>query len=635
MIKNDHNNSGVESSQFDNFETSVSGVDNVTKKGKGKKAALIGGISAAVVVGGAATAYAASDTVKNQVKLRLSKPEKYYAWVTEKNSKSIAETVSEYYQKSLDNYEKGQSSNIKLSFEPSQELRDYLADELLPGCDETTAGIIKDNDSFALDMNAKIKKGNTNSNIGLDVSGKRIADVEISLDTSAMEYFMRIPQLKEQWIGISSADSETLSDLGLSEMMNVYKDILKDPASFMSPDELEEEINRYVGVWSNFADDVKLEKKESVDICDINVNYTVATVDVKVKDAQKLALDFAKELEDDKIIKGIVVDKLKVVDESEYNKAISDLKNTLSETDDNEVEDELLVSVDTYIDATGTIRGLSFSDEFDDKALFIVGKDGDNIRGEFTAYTNGEVDFSVKLNAVEEKKSYSGDITLTYSDYDYEYDDEASEYTKKTTEKAISLIFSGFEITDEEKGYFNGDISLEIPDTDPINISFSGDDDKEVISYDLRVGGYDGKLSLSYAVDFGATPDILSKGDAFMLDIENIEDTDPEDYVSREEFSGFLKKVFSDLGAEGDDVDSAVEDITDDIFDGYSNVVIEDNDEFDFDDDDDSDFDFDDEDFSFEFNRDDYKYEDFKDFMTEEDFEDWLDEMEEYSKQAE
>ena len=60
MFENDHNENGMDNTQFDsqpvNDELSVSGVDNVTKKGKGKKAALIGGISAAVVVGGSATA---------------------------------------------------------------------------------------------------------------------------------------------------------------------------------------------------------------------------------------------------------------------------------------------------------------------------------------------------------------------------------------------------------------------------------------------------------------------------------------------------------------------------------------------------------------------------------------------------
>ena len=118
MFENDHNENGMENTQFDsqpvNDELSVSGVENVTKKGRGRKAALIGGISAAVVVGGSATAYAASDTVKNQVKLRLSSPEKYYAWVTENNSKNLGQILSENYKKSIDNMEKGTEAKFKL-----------------------------------------------------------------------------------------------------------------------------------------------------------------------------------------------------------------------------------------------------------------------------------------------------------------------------------------------------------------------------------------------------------------------------------------------------------------------------------------------------------------------------------------
>lgn len=82
MFNNDQNNY---ENQSLNEEFSVSGVEPVTKKSKGKKAAMIGGISAAVIVGGGAAAYGVSDTVKNQVKLRVSSPEKYYAWVTENN----------------------------------------------------------------------------------------------------------------------------------------------------------------------------------------------------------------------------------------------------------------------------------------------------------------------------------------------------------------------------------------------------------------------------------------------------------------------------------------------------------------------------------------------------------------------
>ena len=85
MYENDRND--MNNAFSDGFETTVSGVDNVTRKGRGKKAALIGGISAAVIAGGAVTSYAVSDTVKNQVKLRLSKPEKYYACILSSSRK--------------------------------------------------------------------------------------------------------------------------------------------------------------------------------------------------------------------------------------------------------------------------------------------------------------------------------------------------------------------------------------------------------------------------------------------------------------------------------------------------------------------------------------------------------------------
>ena len=59
-----------QNTQFGNGYDSVSGVETITGKRKGKKAAVIGGITAVAVAGGCASAYAFSDTVKNQVKLR-------------------------------------------------------------------------------------------------------------------------------------------------------------------------------------------------------------------------------------------------------------------------------------------------------------------------------------------------------------------------------------------------------------------------------------------------------------------------------------------------------------------------------------------------------------------------------------
>ena len=194
MFENDHNENGMENTQFDsqpvNDELSVSGVDNVTKKGKGRKAALIGGISAAVVVGGSATAYAASDTVKNQVKLRLSSPEKYYAWVTENNSKNLGQILSENYKKSIDNMEKGTEAKFKLSFEPTQNAKDMLIDEVFGGkSNEETKqfeDIIKNNDSIGIAVDCSSKKGKTEGSFGLELSDKRVVGIDAAIDADAM-----------------------------------------------------------------------------------------------------------------------------------------------------------------------------------------------------------------------------------------------------------------------------------------------------------------------------------------------------------------------------------------------------------------------------------------------------------------
>ena len=658
MFENDHNENGMENTQFDsqpvNDDLSVSGVDNVTKKGKGKKAALIGGISAAVVVGGSATAYAASDTVKNQVKLRLSSPENYYAWVTENNSKNLGQILSENYKKTIDNMEKGTDAKFKLSFEPTQETKDILIDELFGGSsnDETKQfeDIIKNNDSIGITAGWSAKKGKTNGSFGLELSDKHIVGVDTAIDADTMDYFVRIPELKEQWIGVSMGETmdELMSDEEANAVIQTYKDIMNDPASFLSPDELETEVNRYVGVWSKFADDVKLEKKEAVDICDITVNYTVASVELKEKDAVKLGLKYLEELKDDDIIKGIVVDKVKAVDdEDEYmediDDAIDDLKDQL---EDDDFDEDTTLTIDTYIDATGTIRGFGFSADEDEFSM-ILGKDGDDVRGEMRFVEEGEEEFSVKLSAEEQgKDKYTGSLTFAYPSYSYDDD-----YNRVSETKEAVVKFDDFEIVEKEKGYFNGDFVINIPDVDPIDLSFSSDGKQQEVSYEVEIKGKDyGKLKLAYSVDYGTDTDVPSKDSAFMVDVKNADNFQLDEYVSQDEFSKFAKGIMNDVGIDDKTAEELAKYATEELFGSMdSGFDIDDDDldwddddlDFDFDDDedvprttsafDDEDYDDEDYDFNFEFDPSDYKYEDYKDFMTEEQFNEFVEEMQKYA----
>ena len=661
MFENDHNENGMGNTQFEsqsfNDDFSVSGVDNVTKKGKGRKAALIGGISAAVVAGGSVTAYAASDTVKNQVKLRLSSPDKYYAWVTENNSKDLGKMLSESYKKGIDNMEKGTDAKFKLTFEPTQNTKDILIDELFGSRsnDETKQfeDIIRNNDSIGIAADWSVKKSKTNSDFGLELSGKRIVGVDAAIDADAMDYFVRIPELKDKWIGISMGETvdELLNDEDARAIFDTYKEIMDDPASFLSPDELETEVNRYAGVWGNFASDVQLEKKESVDICDITVNYTVVSVELTEKDATKLGLEFLKELKKDDIIKGIVVDKVKAVDEDEYkdsiNEAIDDLKGEL---DDDLFDDDTIATIDTYIDATGTIRGIGCSTD-DGKFTMVLGKDGDDIRGEMKFVSDDEEEFSVKLKAEEEgKDKYSGDVTIAYPHYSYDYDEDGK-FSSNTSMQEAVIKFDEFEIVEKEKGYFNGDFVINIPDVDPIDITFSSDGKQQEVIYEICVKGTDyGKLRFAYSVDFGASVDVPSKGDAYMVDVKEADNFKLEEYVTQDEFNKFAKSIMTEVGIKEDTAEEFAKYATEELFDAADSGLDIDDDDFDFDDDD-FDFDFDDEDkeekkttssafdedddydydFDFSFDPSEFKYEDYKDFMTEEQFNEFIEEMQKYA----
>ena len=653
MFNNDQNNY---ENQSLNEEFSVSGVEPVTKKSKGKKAAMIGGISAAVIVGGGAAAYGVSDTVKNQVKLRVSSPEKYYAWVTENNSKTIGESVSEAYKKGLDKYKKGQTVDFKVTFEPTDDTKELLKNELFGDYMDTEneelksfIDIIDKNEKFSVSAKCASKKGNIDANVGFDLNGDRVVGADIVGDGDAADYFFRIPELKDQWIGIEYGKmlEGIVEEAGLdSDPTAAYKDILKDPESFLSPEDVETEVNRYAAVWSSFADDVELEKKEEVDICDITVNYTVATVELTEKDAAKLEVEFLKELRDDKVVKDILTDKLDVVDKDEYESSIDDEIDDIKEDLKGDYYDdkEVVMSIDTYIDGTGTIRGLKF---YNDEGAFtaVMGKDGDSIRGEFSFTEDGEEQFSVKLTAEENHKKYTGDIELTYSDVSYNYVDD--DYQKETTPVTVSVLFEDVEIVDEEKGYFNGDFTVNIPDTAPFVISCSADKDGQSVSSDIVIDGTNyGKLTFDYSVDYNADIDIPDKGGAFMIDVDSEEAPDFEEYASKDEFNSFMQGLLTKAGIDSKYADKYAEAITEEVYDelDYGSIDFDD-DDFDFDDDDDDDdfdfddddddFDFDDDDddyddFDFQFDPDSFKYEDYKDYMTEEEFNEMMDNIKKY-----
>ena len=302
------------------FENSVTGVDPVLKKKNGKKVAIISGISAVVLVGGGIAAYNLSPLIKNQVKLRTMKPENYYAWVNTENAETFAKSVREKYEKMLDNYGNGTQTSMSLKYVPTDIAKDWAINDLFysdaedDSADKVLYDFINDLENIQFNVDVQKKNGNSLTSVSGLVNDEQLLSADVFVDSINMDYFMRIPELTQRWLGFSIGDA---MDGDAKEIFQIYQDILSDPASYLSPDELEEEIIKYTDLWNTCIEDVKLEKSEEVGICDIEVKYTIASVKIDGDLAYEISKNFLTAIRDDEIIRNIAVNKIGLIDESQ------------------------------------------------------------------------------------------------------------------------------------------------------------------------------------------------------------------------------------------------------------------------------------------------------------------------------
>lgn len=545
------------------FENSVTGVEPVHNKKKGKKIAAISGIAAALIVGGGIAAYNLSPLIKNQVKLRTMKPENYYAWVNTENAETFAKSIREKYEKMLDNYGNGTQTSVSLKYVPTDAVKDLALSDLSSEDDQVLYDFINNIESIQLNIDAQNKKGSTLTSASAVVNDEKLLSLDMFVDSINMDYFMRFPELTQKWLGFSIGDAMYGE---AQEIFRIYQDILNNPASYLSPDELEEEIIKYTDLWNTCIEDVKIEKSEEVGICDIEVKYTIASVKIDGDLAYELSENFLTAIRDDEIIRNIAVNKIDLIDEEDYedtlNEALEDIK---ADYDDGDYDDEETVTFSTYIDAQGVIRGFEFKEDSDNKFVCAFGKDKDDVRGEITLIEEGDEDFSINLYAEETSKdTYGGSIDFSYATA--RYNDETDEI--ENTEETISVEFDDFKITNKDKFYFNADVTLKLPEIDPIDLSFTSDNSSQTISYDIKFDEEDyGTVSLTYSSSEGADFEIPDKDNSFMVDIYDDEEPDFTQYVSKDEMESFICNLLEKLGFDKDISAEAAKESAEEIYD--------------------------------------------------------------------
>lgn len=594
----------------ENISDTVSGVEAAPKKKTGAKIAAVGVGAVVLLGGGGVAAYNLSDAVKNQVKLSTSSPEEYFTWVLEENSNKSADSVAEAYDKYLDAYKEGQSASVALKYEASDDVKALLLENVLGTEYESTADeqtqklidVINDINTIEIGADSAVKDNIVTGSVYGSLNDEKLISADLAVDAEALGYYFRIPELTEKWLGmdLSSIMEEAYASSGVSGSAELMNKLYQNPEDIISAEEVDDLLTRYLTVWNSELDEVELEKKEKVEIGDIEVEYTVITAEIDGKIAYNVVDAILGELEDDKLVKEIVTERLEICSEDEYDSLIEEAVESFKAEKDYMYESEESLELVTYVDAKGVIRGVNFEIPEADTAFdYCIGLEDDKLYGQFIL-NDGTESVEIILNGTKDKKAYDGEITIDVNG-----------------EEVGAVEFKDFEVVDEELGYVKGDISVVIPDIEPISFTLDSDGKSQELSLALDIDGTDyGKVTLSMASDKAKDVDMPNTDDAVMIDIESGE-FDITSYITEEDVSGFAKglldKIFGDAFTE-EEKNELADSAAVAFFEGYNSSGMEDDYLYEDDYDWDEDYTYDD-DFTWE---EDFTYED--EFDWDEDY---------------
>lgn len=497
----------------------------------GPKIAGIAGV-VAVLAGGCAAAYAFSDTVKNQVKLAFSKPEDYFEWVYEKNTTELAEICGGSYQQSLDRKNDGTSGWAELRLEPTQEVRDYLIDNLFgygdpDDTEQQLQDIIRSTDSVAFKADSILRSNAASAHLTFLLNDKEITSNDMAIDLNGMQLFSRTPELSERWITMDLG--EAAGEYLTGERWSVSAGDL--PAA----QEITDTVKKYGMLLVQDVNTVTVDKKQPVQISGISVEYTAMTAELTVDQLLNTVQSLVDTASTDTTLQKLIPD------DQSFRSAMLDAGDQIRQLRSLGAGSSGTVKLTTYVDATGTIRGCFITMGSELAYFSAIGMADDRIAGEMKLSVAGKKLLGGKLDATRSGNTLSGAANLTV----------ASGYSGDET---LSLSFSDVEIVDLEKGYYSGSFTLTVPDADiaPITLTLSSDGSSQSIAYALTVEDISvGTIKLTYAMDNGGEVTLPDRSGAYEIDL-NSSDADLTGYVDQASARTYLETVMQRIGFSDD-----------------------------------------------------------------------------------
>lgn len=494
----------------------------VVKNKKKPVAAIVAGIVAVLAIGSGLT-YALVPSVRNNVKMAIMGPEKYFAETYKSNIKSSKSELIENYQlmyDSLDKMQTGTAVKCNVNFELQDGMKQMLS----------MANMGEMFNEVNFDMYVNMKENKLEETFKIAADGKDVVSASMFGDMKDMIFYAQVPDLTANVLKIPYKEmlSEEMGDMveGIKgemgevpeELQQVFDmDYSNMKEYFLETNQVDEIITRYTDIIIDGITDVEIEKGVTGKVGKIDYKYNKMVANISSKDAAKIADNLIKELENDKVIKKYVVDTYGI-SESDYATFIEDAKEEIP--DPEEITDEKII-LTTYVDEKGTIQGMEMGETAEEEMFSMISAESKN---QVAMQMNMENSAIVNIDADKDGNKYTGKISC-------EADGET-----------YSVDFEDLELVD--KKYINGVINLDmkqfgVEDMGNIALNFTTDGKSQTVENKMD-NMY--KLTLKYEE---VSPTDVKIPDENVYGIEEM-----DKFLGDADINAFLKNIFVKLGMD-------------------------------------------------------------------------------------
>lgn len=520
----------------------VSGVEVVKKKRKGLKIAAIVACAVGVLVGGSFATYALVPQVKNFVKLNLNSPEKYYAWVEKENNKEFAKIFEEGNESA--------SANVDISFDLNKESLSSLVGSSL---DETLGFTLPS--KYEINQKTAIIDGCTTVNQKISIDSNELLNCNgYSKDNT---YYYQFPELSSSYISVDLNEllSMMMQDVDAEDeqVANIMSEIMSMSASgdeIISNEDLKKLYERYSTILINNVKTVDRSKNVTCEAGGVSCKLTKLSAHIDQGTLYAFAKDALKELENDEIVIKLVTENFGITEE-EYTSKMSEVNKMLEKSNFSGGDDIIIMNV--FVDNKGNVVGRTFDLIEDEETIATLGYN-------FTA-SGSDCGMSFFVEADDERYFIDGNFKKSSGKY--------------TGTINVSDKFD-IDVTDFRADEFmEGDLTLKLSDLgiDDVKVSFSTQDEKQLINADLNIQGQNlGSISISAD---SKTPDsmVVFNDQATVYDMDNI-----DEYVNSINDSTLGKNVCKILGLDESYADTFMQGFVQGFSQGLNGSFLEDDD---------------------------------------------------------